>query len=58
MNMQMRNYQIGLAMVGLIVVLAVIGYTTHKNWIALVILAIVIAVGSAGIVRGYRNRNR
>jgi L-asparagine transporter-like permease len=58
MDMPLRNYQVGLAMVALIVVLAVVGYTTHKNWIALVILAIIIAVGSAGIVRGYRNRNR
>jgi L-asparagine transporter-like permease len=58
MDMPLKNYQVGLAMVALIVVLAIVGYTTHKNWIALVILAIIIAVGSAGIVRGYRNRNR
>jgi hypothetical protein len=56
--MPLKNYQIGLAMVGLIIVLAIVGYTTHENWIALVILAIIVAVGSAGIVRGYRNRNR
>jgi ABC-type dipeptide/oligopeptide/nickel transport system permease subunit len=58
MDMPLRNYQIGLAMVGLIVVLAIVGYTTHENWIAVVILAIIVAVGTAGIVRGYRNRNR
>jgi hypothetical protein len=56
--MPLRNYQIGLAMVGLIVVLAIVGYTTHENWIAVVILAIIVAVGSAGIARGYRNRKR
>jgi hypothetical protein len=58
MDMPLRNYQIGLAMVGLIVVLAIVGYTTHENWIAVVILAIIVAVGSAGIARGYRNRKR
>lgn len=54
----MKNYQIGLVMVGMIVVIAVIGLTTRQDWIAFLLVAAIVVVGGAGIARGYRRRNR
>ena len=54
----MKNYQIGLVMVGMIVVIAVIGLTAHQDLIAFLLVAAIVVIGVAGIARGYRSRNR
>jgi hypothetical protein len=55
--MFLKNYQVGLLMVALIVVIAVVGFTTHQNWIALILVGLITVIGVLGIVRGYKRRN-
>ncbi len=55
--MLLKNYQIGLVMVGLMILIAVVGFTTHQTWIAFVLVALIVVIGVAGIIRGYRRRN-
>jgi nucleoside phosphorylase len=57
-DLPVKNYQIGLVMVGMIVVIAVIGLTTHQDLIAFLLVAAIVVIGVAGIARGYRSRNR
>jgi archaellum biogenesis protein FlaJ (TadC family) len=57
-DLPVKNYQIGLVMVGMIVLIAVIGLTTHQDWLAFLLVAAIVVVGLAGIARGYRRRNR
>ena len=54
--MQLKNYQIGIVMVGLIILIAIIGFTTHQIWIGFVLVALIVVIGVAGIIRSYRNR--
>lgn len=54
----MKNYQIALVMIALIVVVAVIGLTTRQAVIALALVGAIVVIGALGIVRGYRRRNR